>query len=75
MAIQTVPRTLVLLTEKDAGRLLALSHRTLQKWRAQGVGPTFMKFGRTIRYPIAELVAWIEQNRANPLERSIGEKR
>jgi hypothetical protein len=34
-----------------------------------------MKFGRTIRYPVAELVVWTEQNRATPLDRSIGEKR
>jgi hypothetical protein len=75
MAIQPVPCTLALLTEKDAGRLLALSHRTLQKWRARGIGPTFMKFGRTIRYPFAELVVWTEQNRAIALDRSVGEKR
>jgi hypothetical protein len=75
MAIQPAHDTLVLLTEKDAGRLLALSHRTLQKWRTRGIGPTFMKFGRTIRYPVAELVVWTEQNRATPLNRSISEKR
>jgi len=34
-----------------------------------------MKFGRTIRYPVAELVVWTEQNRATPLDRFISEKR
>ena len=51
---------------RKASEILALSHRTLQKWRARGIGPTFMKFSRTIRYPVAELVVWTEQNRATP---------
>ena len=60
---------------RKASEILALSHRTLQKWRARGIGPTFMKFSRTFRYPVAELVVWTEQNRATPLDRSISEKR
>ncbi len=49
-----------LLHEKDAARLLNASPRTLQAWRVKGVGPTFIRIGRTIRYQASDLKAWIE---------------
>jgi excisionase family DNA binding protein len=48
------------LTEKEAARLLSLSHRTLQAWRRQGVGPKFIKFGRSVRYSRPALFLWAE---------------
>ena len=52
-----------LLSEKDAARLLSMSHRTLQAWRSAGLGPPYIKLGRSIRYPKGELLAWIESHR------------
>ncbi len=49
-----------LLCEKDAAKLLSASPRTLQAWRVKGVGPTFVRIGRTIRYRTVDLSAWIE---------------
>ena len=39
---------------------LELKNR-LEKWRSQGVGPRFHRFGNRIRYHIDDLAAWTEQ--------------
>jgi hypothetical protein len=35
---------------------------TLRNWRAMKVGPTFIKIGKTVLYPISELEAWDQKN-------------
>jgi hypothetical protein len=55
--------TTVYLTEKQAARLLSISHRTLQAWRRTSVGPSFLKFGRAVRYRQHDLVAWADGHR------------
>lgn len=50
----------VLLTEKEASRILGFSIRTLQKWRIQGRGPIFVRVSpRAIRYRLDDLESWI----------------
>lgn len=49
-----------LLTEVEAADLLRMSERTLQAWRTQARGPTFVRAGRAIRYRRSDLLAWIE---------------
>jgi len=51
------------LTEKQAARLLSISHRTLQAWRRTGLGPSFIKLGRAVRYQQQDLVAWANKHR------------
>jgi hypothetical protein len=34
----------------------AVTIGTLSNWRSQGRGPTFVKIGRSIRYPLAAVV-------------------
>jgi hypothetical protein len=36
---------------------------TLRNWRAMRIGPTFLKIGKAILYPVGELDAWDEKNR------------
>ncbi len=36
---------------------------TLRNWRAQRVGPSFIKIGKAILYPTTELDAWDEKNK------------
>jgi predicted DNA-binding transcriptional regulator AlpA len=50
------------LTEKQAARLLSMSHRTLQAWRRTGLGPSFIKLGRAVRYRRGDLIAWADAN-------------
>jgi len=40
-----------------------ISVGTLRNWRSMRVGPGFIKIGKAVLYPIAELDAWDEQNR------------
>lgn len=38
---------------------------TLRNWRAMKIGPSFVKIGKAVLYPINELEAWDERNRVN----------
>ena len=40
-----------------------ISLGTLRNWRSMRVGPGFVKIGKAVLYPLAELDAWDEQNR------------
>jgi hypothetical protein len=60
---------------------------TLENWRAQRLGPPFVKIGKAVLYPVEELDAWDRRNlvtcddgkvegrrrraRANPLDGSL----
>lgn len=46
-------------TTEEAARFLALSPHSLECYRAKGMGPAFYKFGKAVRYAVAELNAWI----------------
>ena len=39
-----------LLSTRDAAAYLALSPRTLEKWRTRGVGPAYSRIGRRVVY-------------------------
>lgn len=36
---------------------------TLRNWRAMKIGPSFVKIGKAVLYPIDALEAWDEKNR------------
>ena len=55
-----------LLTEIQAADLLRLSGRTLQAWRTQGRGPSFVRAGRAIRYRRCDINTWLEENTEIP---------
>jgi hypothetical protein len=40
-----------------------ISIGTLRNWRAMRIGPAFVKIGKAVLYPIAELDAWDEKNK------------
>lgn len=43
----------------------SVSVGTLRNWRAMKIGPSFVKIGRAVLYPINELEAWDEGNRVS----------
>ena len=50
---------LQLLTPKEAAAILAVTPRTLERWRMTGEGPRFLKLSRaTVRYTAADLAAF-----------------
>ncbi len=38
-----------------------ISTRTMQRWRLEGAGPTYVKLGRLVRYRQSDLDAFLEQ--------------
>jgi hypothetical protein len=51
------------LTERDAARYIAMSVHYLRQRRVHGGGPSFLRFGRSIRYELRDLEAWLAGHR------------
>jgi predicted DNA-binding transcriptional regulator AlpA len=49
-----------LLTEKQVEEVYGLKVKTLRKWRWSGEGPSHIKLGRSVRYRVADIEAYIE---------------
>lgn len=63
-----------LLSETDYAAQRGLSLRTVQRERAQRVGPPFIKVGRKVYYRPAAIEAWLlaqEQNQPRAHARSV----
>jgi predicted DNA-binding transcriptional regulator AlpA len=54
------------LTERDAAAHIGLSVRTLQKRRFERQDPPYLKIGRSVRYRLEDLDAFLEAHRINP---------
>ena len=52
-----------LLTEQDIARDYGIALATLRGWRFRGVGPTFFKLGRSVRYRAEDVDAFLEAQR------------
>jgi predicted DNA-binding transcriptional regulator AlpA len=50
---------MTLLSQREAATLLHLSERTLERFRVSGTGPKFIRLGRSIRYRLADIEAFI----------------
>jgi excisionase family DNA binding protein len=50
---------MTLLTQREAASVLRLCERTLERLRVSGLGPRFVKCGRSIRYRQSDLEQWI----------------
>jgi predicted DNA-binding transcriptional regulator AlpA len=51
------------LTTKEAADRVRLSESALEKKRVNGTGPVFVKLGKSVRYELAALEAWIAAGR------------
>lgn len=51
----------LLTPEEAAGMLRIPSHRTMERWRAEGTGPAFVKVGRRVAYRRQDLHTWLDQ--------------
>jgi predicted DNA-binding transcriptional regulator AlpA len=52
--------SIVLLTPKEAARLLRVSSSWLAKARMRGDGPPYIRIGRSIRYVESALFQWMK---------------
>ena len=48
-------------TEKVAAEMIGLSVKTLQNHRYLGLPPTYVKLGKSIRYRVADLQAYLDE--------------
>jgi transposase-like protein len=65
------------LAESEMAEQLGVAVRTLRKWRQQGLGPAFTKFGKQVHYRDASRDAWLRRQEVEPvrLERREGVSR
>jgi predicted DNA-binding transcriptional regulator AlpA len=59
-AQKPIAPTMVLLTAKEAARLLKVSLSWLAKARMRGDGPPYIRIGRSIRYAETALIQWMK---------------
>jgi excisionase family DNA binding protein len=66
IGITTVPAsgTDILLTDHQVAELTGRSRKTLQKDRVRGGGVPFIRFGRSVRYRLSDVQAWIGSQRS-----------
>jgi len=50
-------------SEKLLARRWRLSHRTLERWRREGLGPSYLKIGGRILYQRGDVVAYEQLSR------------
>jgi predicted DNA-binding transcriptional regulator AlpA len=50
--------------ERTASEMLAVSLATLRRLRALGDGPAFVRFGKCVRYSLADVEAWAASKQA-----------
>lgn len=59
------------LTPREAAARLRVTHGTLANWRVRGEGPLFIKMGRKVLYPMAQVEAFeVAQLRSNTAQKA-----
>jgi predicted DNA-binding transcriptional regulator AlpA len=54
--------------EKEVSRITGLGLPTLRNYRHIGKGPTYSKIGRSVRYELADVVAYMEERKVKTKE-------
>ena len=72
MVLQTL--TMNLRSTEEAADFLHKPAGTLRYWRAVGLGPSYVKLGRTVLYDEDELVNFIKSNTVVPSVRTEARK-
>ena len=61
-AVPQKPTPAPTIDEKDASAYIGMTPAYLRKARRLGKGPNYIQLGRTIRYRVRDLDAWLEQH-------------
>jgi excisionase family DNA binding protein len=64
----TTAVTSELLTRPEAAEYVHIKPQTLAVWACAGRGPTYVKVGRSVRYRVADLDAFLERGTVTPGE-------
>ncbi len=57
--------------EKTAARILGIAVQTLRNWRHVRRGPAYVKMGRSVRYQLRDIQAYIDERRVDPLQHEL----
>lgn len=63
-----------LLSQEEAAAFLHKSLRVLRYWRTAGIGPAFVKLGKTVLYTRQDLIAYVRSNTVQPSVRAAFEE-
>ena len=66
------------LSEKLLARRWGFSHRTLERWRHDGTGPTYLKIGGRVAYRLSDIEAYEASRQRNvivPASQAAGAQR
>jgi hypothetical protein len=58
--------TALYVKDTQAAEIIGAKPQTLRNWRSQSKGPPYTKVGRSVRYAINDLLAYMEQRRVEP---------
>ncbi len=50
------------LNEQEVSEITGIAVQTLRNWRFERKGPPYCKIGRMVRYPVADLTHFMEEN-------------
>ena len=64
-----------LLTQRQCAEALALSERTLERFRVSGIGPKFVRMGKSVRYRLCDVEAWIASRVVGSTSENINDHR
>ena len=54
--------------ERRVAGVTGIALQTLRNWRFQGTGPPYFKIGRSVRYRLNDILAFMEERRIDPLK-------
>lgn len=57
------PAPAVTLSERDSANYIGYTESALRAWRRQSRGPAYIRVGRSIRYRLVDLDAWLARHR------------
>jgi len=61
-----MPPASPLVNDREAAAILNMAVDTVRKWRVEGRGPKFYRFGRAIRYAVADLDDFRDRHLVTP---------
>jgi predicted DNA-binding transcriptional regulator AlpA len=55
------------INDRKASGILDAGTQTLRNWRFQQRGPRYVKMGRSVRYAMSDLLAYMEKRKIDPV--------
>lgn len=59
MTISSLSPSMAFLTPEGLAQTLSIPQRTIDDWRYRGVGPTWLRIGKHVRYRMSDVEDWL----------------